>query len=635
MKQGLKKAALLLFLFVFVVPSTKANDYPISAISDSIKKNANAVVRFEKAVLELKGKNHATYTEDKVITILNPEADNLAVVVLQYGDQQSTTSFKAWIMDETGKTVAQFDKRDAKDYAANFDETINDERMKVWMLNTQKPPYTVHYTYQCDFQSTYFLPVWQPARHEKIGIEQASFHLITENENANFLASNVSANITGTSVRIWEVKNYVPIIEDEYTPDLTEILPRVAVMAKEFDLYQVHGSSKTWNDLGIFMSKLISDRDVLDGVTDPEAEIIIKTGGDKRTVVNRLYRYLQNNYRYVSIQLGIGGWRPQLASATMKSKFGDCKALVILMKALLKKAGIESFYTLVNTNDSRIELTTAFPHSSFNHAILCVPIQDDSIWLECTSQHDPAGYLGSFTEKRTALLIHKNGANIVHTPAYTEKANRLTSYSTLKWNEDNTVSVSGTVTVEGELQESLRAAVENKEPKQIESSILRSFKIQNSKLNSFQVTQLDSSLPRMVVKLELNNQGIIKKTSNRLFIQSNIYKPFLYLPEKNSTRLQKVVVKKGFIKNDTLIYNLPEGYYPENFNLSDSLTTVSPFGSASSIIDYNTAKNTLIVYQQFCLKEDNYLADQFSLFRDFLLKATKTYCPELVLKKRE
>ena len=66
-----------------------------------------------------------------------------------------------------------------------------------------------------------------------------------------------------------------------------------------------------------------------------------------------------------------------------------------------------------------------FPNAYFNHAIACVPMKNDTVWLECTSQTNPCGYLGKFTDNRPALLAAPDGGHLVRTPVYDEKTNTV------------------------------------------------------------------------------------------------------------------------------------------------------------------------------------------------------------------
>jgi hypothetical protein len=84
--------------------------------------------------------------------------------------------------------------------------------------------------------------------------------------------------------------------------------------------------------------QLNENRENLDDTNIPEVDQQVNSLKTNEEKIQFLYRYLQNNYRYVSIQLGIGGWQAQTAKYTLQQKFGDCKALVTIMKGLPQKS---------------------------------------------------------------------------------------------------------------------------------------------------------------------------------------------------------------------------------------------------------------------------------------------------------
>ena len=89
---------------------------------------------------------------------------------------------------------------------------------------------------------------------------------------------------------------------------------------------------------------------------------------------------MQNKTRYVSIQLGIGGYQPFEASVVDKTGYGDCKALSNYMLSMLETIGIKGHYALIMAGQNSPELEEDFPSSQFNHAIVAVPNGADTLW---------------------------------------------------------------------------------------------------------------------------------------------------------------------------------------------------------------------------------------------------------------
>ena len=106
-----------------------------------------------------------------------------------------------------------------------------------------------------------------------------------------------------------------------------------------------------------------------------------------------------------------------------KNKYGDCKALTWFMNSMLKELEIPSYPALVMAGEEYGGTTHPedFSYPSFNHVILNVP--SENLWLECTQNHIPTGYLGDFTDNRSVLLISEEGGKLSKTPVISPEKN--------------------------------------------------------------------------------------------------------------------------------------------------------------------------------------------------------------------
>ena len=81
---------------------------------------------------------------------------------------------------------------------------------------------------------------------------------------------------------------------------------------------------------------------------------------DTKEKARIIYEFMQNKTRYISVQVGIGGWKPTPAKEVDKLGYGDCKALTNYTKALLKSQGIDSYYTIVDSGSSGLDIDEEF-----------------------------------------------------------------------------------------------------------------------------------------------------------------------------------------------------------------------------------------------------------------------------------
>jgi hypothetical protein len=70
------------------------------------------------------------------------------------------------------------------------------------------------------------------------------------------------------------------------------------------------GSAKSWKEFGQWYSKILTGTTILPEETKAKMRALI--GDEKNPIMKAklIYDYVQQKSRYVSIQVGIGGWKP-------------------------------------------------------------------------------------------------------------------------------------------------------------------------------------------------------------------------------------------------------------------------------------------------------------------------------------
>lgn len=414
------------------VPEAPKELYIAGNIPDSLKEDANSVMRYSSHEVLVKAPGHSVEKIHTIVTVLNEKANREAGIVLPYNRKFATVgSFEMVIYDAAGKPLKKYHKGDMYEHAAEDNSTlVTDDRLMVIGHSLATYPSTVEMIYEIDNNSLIDIDSWKIQKPEQS--VQNSYYIISANSTSGFRYLNKNTRIkpkevtaNGMDTYLWQVFN-LKAFKLEEGAQTWRVLPRIEFTSNAFEFYGVKGDFSSWKSFGNWIRAL--NADVCSLTPEREAEIRKMTDTIKsdKAKARFLYNYLQQNVRYVSIQLGIGGLKPFPAMFVDQKKYGDCKALSNYMVALLKAVNIPAHYAVINAGANEEPAETNFPNNPFNHIIVCVPFKGDTTWLECTSNTQPFGKLGSFTENRRALLITDEGGKLVRTPRSTMEDNTFT-----------------------------------------------------------------------------------------------------------------------------------------------------------------------------------------------------------------
>ncbi len=593
----MKSFFISLSAFFLLLPAGYAQiRYPSDSIPPLLRIGADAVVRSYQKKLTILDENNAYIDYKLAVTLLNENAESYNYVPIRYTDLTDVSMIRASAYDENGKQVWTLKKDeilDIKDFSGP--EYLDGSRVKVFKFPSYNYPYTIDYSFRLSTEDLLLNPVDYFATGTSVSVEKAGIQCIIP-RNIPFRYS--TRNMKSPTDSVWVKNKLILTWQEEYVqaqkqrtfaPAVERTLPALYTTTEKINLKGYAGDLSTWKSYGTWVGKIIEGRDALSSEYADEVLALVKNVPDSREKIRILYEYMQKKTRYFSITFGIGGDQPIPADQVAKNGYGDCKALSNYMKALLKVAGIESYYTLVNAGAGE-NIEPGFPGSQFNHAILCVPDKMDTIWLECTNQTAPFGYLGSFTSDRYVLVVTPEGGKIQRTPAYDKNDNVINSSTEIILHGSGDADVKIKLHQTGLFYERIKEIFESKEDRRKDMlASLIGFTAFNVKKEEYSFGK--TRVPYGSASFDIRIRDLSAKSSNRLYISPSLLSRFSYIWEDPAD----IELSTSYQRNDTVRIEIPIGYKIEY--LPDAFRVDARFGKYATHIssDYKYIYYTRIL----------------------------------------
>ncbi len=174
----------------------------------------------------------------------------------------------------------------------------------------------------------------------------------------------------------------------------------------------------SWEQIGLWYASLEKDRRAPSPEVRAKAEELTKGLNTDLDKVQALYDYVAKNFRYVSLSLGLGRYQPHAASDVLHNQYGDCKDKHTLLASLLEAEGMHASSVLINST-RKLDPDVASP-SQFDHVITMLPMGNQEVWMDTTSEVAPFRLLAYTLRHKQALVIPANGTpHLEETPADT------------------------------------------------------------------------------------------------------------------------------------------------------------------------------------------------------------------------
>lgn len=396
----------------------------------------DAVLLYSEDITVVTSDSKFKTIERRAFKILRPSGREYGTAVAFMRSNRKITGMRGWCIPEQGKDYEVKDKEamERSIVGVEYSTLVSDVKEKLLQIPASDPGNIVGYEIEAEVQP-YILQDWWRFQNTA-PVHEAHYTLQLppgwEFKSTWVNHAEISPASIGGNQWQWVVNDVPGIREEEGMPPWHGVAGQMLVA-----LFPPGGSGKkgfqNWSDMGAWEAGLVQGR------RDPSPELKRKvadlTANSPTTLakMQALAQFLQHDIRYVSIQLGIGGWQPHYASDIYAHKYGDCKDKSTLMSAMLKEIGVDSYYLSINTTRGAVGPTTPPQMFWFNHEILGIKLPDDvtdpsvvAVYLhptvgrvlifDPTDELTPFGRLRGELQANYGLLVTGDGGALIRLP---------------------------------------------------------------------------------------------------------------------------------------------------------------------------------------------------------------------------
>lgn len=600
-------------------------DYTADQIPAALKNRANAVIRKIETTVDMQADDQVIMTVKKVVTVLNKNGDEQAELTLPYSKNLTIKSAKGIILDAFGKPKGKFTLSNFSDHSAVSDISLfEDDRLKHFAPTVMDYPYTLVCAYELKSKQNLMIPAWRAGGIPGVAVASSSFTFTCKPEDKIRVKSvnyKGDPEVTGTvksKSMTWTVKNVPAFKPEPFAPDPEHYSTVVKIAPEAFSYYGYKGRYQNWNELGMWeYTELIKNRQNLPPDAIAAVKALVQGMDNDKDKARKIYEYVQKKTRYISVQIGIGGQMPMQASEVQQLSYGDCKALVNYTQSLLNVVNIPSYYCVVNAGSFKKDMDADFASmNQGNHIILCLPLKNDTTWLECTSQTSPFGFLGTFTDDRTVLACTPEGGKILRTPALTTPMNTQKRRAELNLDGEGNVQGSLNTVYSGAQYDNCNQLID--QPLKEQLKLLKgTYDIGNIDFSSCKITQDKGETPRTTELLEFSIPRYASRTSNHFYLVPNAFNRKRTVPEV-SNRILPLFINRGYVDEDELVYTLPDKVSIESMPKNTMIK--NEFGSYQTSI--KKEGNKLIYNRKFVLNSGTHPAERYAAFANFITEVS-------------
>ena len=390
-------------------PSVKSDTIYSLAVKPADYADQPYVYLLDDGVVTFEADGTGSRTYRQVVQILTPEAaERWREQSFGYStDREKLTLNWARVVRPDGSVVSEKPVHEQESLAPVAMEApvYSDEKLHRISLGGVAPGTLVDYSYTVktlkpiipgDFFTTWSVSTGRLTRRSRLIIDvPATMNPRISERHLSFARKEVTAG--GRRIYTW-ARNDVP------KPDIEPLAPD-----SSYGESLVFASPIKWGDIATWYSGLAKGRYAL---TPQIEQALAKTVAASKTLddsIRAVHRWVAQDYRYVSLSLGIAGFQPHHPSEVFANSYGDCKDKATFFVALMNRMGVTAYPVLLSAYGG--VLRTLPSGHQFDHMIAAVDRNGKRTYVDLTADIVPYGSLPPREQGEFGLVVHPDGTS--------------------------------------------------------------------------------------------------------------------------------------------------------------------------------------------------------------------------------
>lgn len=412
-----------------------------------------------------------------------------------------------------------------------------------------------------------------------------------------------------TTITIKDIKDLKKFAD---SPSLNICAPQILIRGHFSDV----------NDLYRFLYKYIDNADPAAASVEAKAKEITAGCTTDAERIDAITRWVHDNIRYVAVEHGEFGQRPDHPSEVLRKLFGDCKGSATLIKAMLRAVGLDARTVWIGTKEIGDKWTDFPAICSGNHMIAAVMLPDSIMFIDGTTRFYNPPHVPTALHGQQALIEDTPEKCLtVIIPSTPPSENTLATDFIIDLTPDGQTNAKGSMTYTGDWNRGLLYAINDtppaKQKETLSKIILSQLKGKTAEVSdNSEIGELTSTL-----HTEITNIGKAKKIGNDFYVDLNMMPDIGSLKFDTKDRTLDGELSRTMAFDAKVTLNMPQQM--KAVDASDPLSLSNPWFDAKVTTEITPDGRSVTRKMHFDLKQISVPVDKLNTFNSDLNKIVR------------